>query len=123
MKGVPYIISEEDTVSAYEEKGKKIRESNTAYDKGMRAFSSMDRINQVEVLTGAYHFRVSLPFEAEMKWYLGLSIYQENLRVQYSSLQTLIVSSYFQLVYLNSFNLKIVFNCAAFGAACKANNK
>jgi len=51
LKGAPFIINEEDTVSAYEEKGKKMHESNTAYDKGMRAFSSMDRINQVEVLT------------------------------------------------------------------------
>ena len=51
-KGVPFITNEGDTVNAYEEKGKRKQENNTSYDQGMRAFSAMDRINQVEVLTG-----------------------------------------------------------------------
>ena len=51
-KGVPFITKEKDTVTDYEERGRKKRENNSAYDQGMKAFSSMNRFNQVEALSG-----------------------------------------------------------------------
>ncbi len=48
-----FILSEEDTVYEYEQRGKKRRaEDDSSYEKGMKALGSMDRIGQVEVLTG-----------------------------------------------------------------------
>ncbi|XP_065070037.1 putative E3 ubiquitin-protein ligase UBR7 [Rhopilema esculentum] len=50
-KGVSFITNEDDTVRVYEDKGRKMQGNNSSFDKGMQALNSMDRINQVEILT------------------------------------------------------------------------
>ena len=51
-KGVSFITNEDDTVRVYEDKGRRMQGDNSSFDKGMQALNSMDRINQVEILTG-----------------------------------------------------------------------
>ncbi|KAL5008060.1 hypothetical protein ScPMuIL_013641 [Solemya velum] len=51
-EGVVFLLEEGDTVHAYEERGKARHNTESQYDQGMRALSSMDRIQQVEVIHG-----------------------------------------------------------------------
>lgn len=52
QKNVDFIVDSEDTCLHYEEKGKNSADQETSFDVGMRALSSMNRVAQVEVLTG-----------------------------------------------------------------------
>ncbi|KAJ8309475.1 hypothetical protein KUTeg_014349 [Tegillarca granosa] len=49
---IEYIIDEEDTVHAYESRGKANSSASSGYDKGIQALNKMDRVQQVEVLHG-----------------------------------------------------------------------
>nr|XP_018905030.1 PREDICTED: putative E3 ubiquitin-protein ligase UBR7 [Bemisia tabaci] len=49
-EGVEFLTDEGDTVLAYEERGKS-KEREGQYEQGLRALSSLDRIQQVEALT------------------------------------------------------------------------
>ncbi|XP_033735374.1 putative E3 ubiquitin-protein ligase UBR7 [Pecten maximus] len=51
-RGISFIIDESDTVTAYEKRGKDKQTPSSQYDKGLQALSSMDRIQQVEVIQG-----------------------------------------------------------------------
>ena len=46
-----FLLDEDDSIKAYEDRG-KARTSGTQYESGMRVLSNMDRVQQVEVLTG-----------------------------------------------------------------------
>ena len=48
---VTFLLDEDDSIRAYEDRG-KARTSGTQYESGMRVLSNMDRVQQVEVLTG-----------------------------------------------------------------------
>merc|ERR1711988_1532457 len=50
-RGVSYLLEEEDTVQAYEERGRK-RRCSSDYDRGMEALGSMERPQQVEMIHG-----------------------------------------------------------------------
>ena len=45
-------MDESDTMLAYEQRGREKRPSVSAYESGMQALQSMDRIPQVEVMHG-----------------------------------------------------------------------
>ena len=51
-KKISFIMEEDDTVYEYEQRGRRQQGENSSYERGMMAFGSIDRINQVEVLTG-----------------------------------------------------------------------
>ncbi|KAK7791728.1 hypothetical protein R5R35_009376 [Gryllus longicercus] len=48
--GLSFLLDEQDTVQAYEEKGKANGE--TQYERGMKALSSMDRVQSIEAIKG-----------------------------------------------------------------------
>ncbi|KAJ4440625.1 hypothetical protein ANN_08772 [Periplaneta americana] len=52
-EGVNFLMDEQDTVQAYEEKGKASGEGGqpaSRYEQGLKALSSLDRIKQVEAI-------------------------------------------------------------------------
>ncbi len=50
--GVSFLLDLNDTVYAYEQKGKVSTTAGSSHDQGMQALYSMNRVQQVEVLTG-----------------------------------------------------------------------
>ena len=52
-----FLVDEADTVHNYEQRGRN-KTASSQYEKGMRALSSMNRVQQVEVL----HGKMVLPF-------------------------------------------------------------
>ncbi|XP_031571472.1 putative E3 ubiquitin-protein ligase UBR7 [Actinia tenebrosa] len=51
--GVSFLMDEQDTIVAYEERGKQAQASKmTSYESGMQALEGMGRINQVEAIHG-----------------------------------------------------------------------
>lgn len=51
---VSYLTSESDSINAYEARGKKAPGDGSQYEQGMKALSTMDRVQQVEVIQGLY---------------------------------------------------------------------
>lgn len=49
---VEFLVREDDTVLAYEERGKLNQSGMSQYEKGIQALSHLDRTQQVEVLQG-----------------------------------------------------------------------
>lgn len=49
---VSFLVREDDTVLAYEERGKRNNSGLSQYEKGMQALSHLDRTQQVEVIQG-----------------------------------------------------------------------
>ena len=48
---VSFLLDEDDSIRAYEDRG-KAKVNGTQYESGMQLLSNMDRVQQVEVLTG-----------------------------------------------------------------------
>ncbi|KAJ8044539.1 Protein mlo2 [Holothuria leucospilota] len=57
---VSFLICEEDTVLAYEERGKVNQSGLSQYEKGIQALSNLDRTQQVEVLQGYNDMKTEL---------------------------------------------------------------
>ena len=54
---MPFIVNEDDTIHSYETKGKtKAISEGTSYDTAMKALGNMNRVQQVEALTGITGF-------------------------------------------------------------------
>ena len=51
-QGVAFLTDLSDSVQAYEDRGKAKQKPSTQYERGMEALSGMERLQQVEVLTG-----------------------------------------------------------------------
>ncbi|XP_063240351.1 putative E3 ubiquitin-protein ligase UBR7 [Bacillus rossius redtenbacheri] len=49
-QNVKFLTDEQDTVQAYEEKGKAKAQVSSQYEQGMKALSSLDRVKQVEAI-------------------------------------------------------------------------
>ena len=61
-EGVEYLLDNQDTVHAYEERGKKKNGGSSQYDQAMDALKQMDRVNQMEAILGsAYRILTVLP--------------------------------------------------------------
>nr|CAD7256517.1 unnamed protein product [Timema shepardi] len=84
---VSFLLDEEDSMSAYEERNKD-GQFSTSYERGMRALSSLDRVQQVEAIevlahsTFDFKFNISLGFN-DMKSHLKeyLQKFAENKKV------------------------------------------
>ncbi|CAG2057817.1 unnamed protein product, partial [Timema podura] len=59
---VSFLLDEEDSMSAYEERNKD-GQFSTSYERGMRALSSLDRVQQVEAIEETYDYRHSSDIE------------------------------------------------------------
>ena len=57
---VEYLLVEGDTVHEYEERGKSVAAGGSSHDRGMEALSSMDRVQQGELLSGKKQNKVQL---------------------------------------------------------------
>ncbi|XP_070578398.1 putative E3 ubiquitin-protein ligase UBR7 isoform X2 [Ptychodera flava] len=86
-KHVTFLLDESDTVCFYEEKGKSNQAGGTQYEQGMRVFSGMDRVQQVEVLHGYNDMK------SELKNYLqsfaeqGKVVTQEDIAAFFETMQ------------------------------------
>ena len=49
---VSFLIDQSDTVHAYEQRGKAKQGTSSGYDQGLQVLSSMNRVQQVEVIQG-----------------------------------------------------------------------
>lgn len=64
---IAFLLNEDDTVHAYEERGKKKRGTTSDYDEGLKALSSMNRIQQVEVVQGTDAINLMVIFVTNTK--------------------------------------------------------
>ncbi|XP_078001255.1 putative E3 ubiquitin-protein ligase UBR7 [Glandiceps talaboti] len=86
-KDVTFLLDESDTVHHYEQKGKSKQVEGSQYEQGMRAFSGMNRVQQVEVLHGYNDMKT------ELKEYLrkfaeqGKVVRQEDIAEFFETMQ------------------------------------
>ncbi|GAB6021580.1 hypothetical protein CHUAL_004171 [Chamberlinius hualienensis] len=59
-KNIMFLLDSDDTVHFYEEQGKAKNCSRSTYDQGMQALSQLDRIKQVEAISGYNDMKVEL---------------------------------------------------------------
>ncbi|OWF55413.1 putative E3 ubiquitin-protein ligase UBR7 [Mizuhopecten yessoensis] len=86
-RGITFVVDESDTVMAYEKRGQDKQTPSSQYDKGLQALSSMDRVQQVEVIQGFNDMK------SELSTYLkkfaddGKVVKEEDIREFFSQME------------------------------------
>ncbi|XP_069118451.1 putative E3 ubiquitin-protein ligase UBR7 isoform X2 [Argopecten irradians] len=86
-RGITFIIDESDTVTAYEKRGKEKQTPSSQYDKGLQALSSMDRIQQVEVIQGFNDMKTELSTYLKKFAEDGKVVKAEDIREFFSQME------------------------------------
>ncbi|XP_062620131.1 putative E3 ubiquitin-protein ligase UBR7 [Saccostrea cucullata] len=86
-KSLGFLIDESDTVHKYEERGRDKAVSTSQYDKGLQALSSMDRVQQVEVIHGFNDLKSELTDYLKKFAENGKVVREEDIREFFSGME------------------------------------
>ncbi|XP_061172829.1 putative E3 ubiquitin-protein ligase UBR7 [Saccostrea echinata] len=86
-KGLEFLTDESDTVHNYEQRGRDKAVSSSQYDKGLQALSSMNRVQQVEVLHGFNDLKSELTDYLKKFAENGKVVREEDIREFFSGME------------------------------------
>eukprot|EP00105_Crassostrea_gigas_P006778 XP_011420829.1 PREDICTED: putative E3 ubiquitin-protein ligase UBR7 [Crassostrea gigas] len=85
-RSLEFLIDESDTVHNYEQRGRD-KTASSQYEKGMQALSSMNRVQQVEVLHGFNDLKSELTDYLKKFAENGKVVKEEDIREFFSGME------------------------------------